>query len=179
MRLFIGFLIPEEAKKQIFELQREIAETGADCKNVEAANLHISMSFLGETPESGVESLGQEISEIADAFKKFEVLIERAKAIPSEKFVRVVALDITGLDGNLGKIMEAIRRKVGGDIKPPHLTLCRVKSTKNKENLLQFVEKYKSKYFTKIKISSLQLLESKLSRSGPEYSVVFEKELQG
>lgn len=178
MRLFIGFLVPSDIKATILKLQQELGETGADCKHVEAENLHLSMSFLGETAEEEVGEIKQSISEIAKNFRKIEVVVGGAKTIPSKNFVRVVALDVNDSGMELEKIMEEIRKRIGGDVKPSHLTICRVKSTRNKDRLIDFVEKYENVEFGKMKISAIQLIESKLGKSGPEYEVIFESELQ-
>jgi len=178
MRLFVGFLLPEENKPAILKLQSEIEHLGADCKNVEKDNLHVSMSFLGETHSDDVGQLAKEIEKVALSTKKITVDINGTRAIPSRNFIRVIALSVNDNDGNLERLLEEIRQKIGGDVKPPHLTLCRVRSTRNKEKLLDFIEKYENKYFTSIQISKLQLIESRLGRNGPVYSVVSESELQ-
>jgi 2'-5' RNA ligase len=178
MRLFIGYLIPEEQKQFVLKLQTEIGALGADCKNVEKENLHLSMSFLGETSEDDAEKIKKDLNEIATKFKKIDVAICGTKAIPSKTFVRVIALDVSDGSGVLDKLLDEIGKKIGGDVKPPHLTLCRVKSMKNKDQLIEFVEKYETACFAPIKIQSIQLIESKLSRGGPEYKIVSESALQ-
>jgi len=178
MRLFVGFLIPEEFKSSIVALQSEIEQLGADCKNVESENLHISMSFLGETATEDTEKIKEDMNLIASQFKEFYVDIKGTLAIPSKNFVRVVALDIFDESDVLEKLTNEIRQKIGGDVKPPHLTLCRVKSTRNKDSIIGFVAKYENKSFVSIKISSIQLIESKLERDGPKYSAVAESFLR-
>jgi RNA 2',3'-cyclic 3'-phosphodiesterase len=177
MRLFVGFLLPEEYKDFVLKLQSEITTLDVDCKNVEQENLHLSMSFLGETAEEDAEKIKKDLAKIAAKFKKIDVTICGAKAIPNKNFFRVIALDVTEGSGSLDKLLEEIRQRIGGDVKPPHLTLCRVKSTRNKERLVEFVEKYETACFSSIKISSLQLIESKLGRNGPEYSIISESVL--
>lgn len=178
MRLFVGFLIPESQKGPIIELQSEISMLGADCKNVERDNLHLSMSFLGETAEDDVEKINKDLDDISLKFKKFDVAINGTRAIPNARIVRVIALDVFEDSGVLDKLLEEIRQKIGGDVKPPHLTLCRVKSARSKERILEFVDKHRSDSFGKIKFSSIQLIESKLGRTGPVYSVVSEHPFQ-
>jgi len=178
MRLFVGFLLPEEYKDFVLKLQSEITTLDVDCKNVEQENLHLSMSFLGETAEEDAEKIKKDLAKIAAKFKKIDVTICGAKAIPSKNFIRVIALDVREETGTLEKLLDEIRRKIGGDVKPPHLTLCRVRSIRNKERLIEFVENYETAFFASIKIVSIQLIESKLGRGGPEYSVVSESVLQ-
>jgi 2'-5' RNA ligase len=178
MRLFIGFLLPEEQKQFVLRLQEEISALGVDCKNVERENLHLSMSFLGETSEEDAEKIKKDLTKIASKFKKIDATVCGTKAIPSKNFVRVIALDVHEESGVLDKLLEEIRQKIGGDVKPPHLTLCRVKSIRNKERLIEFVNKYETTCFASIKIPSIQLIQSKLGRGGPEYSLISESVLQ-
>lgn len=177
MRLFIGFLIPEEYKQEIAQLQSEIGQLEIDCKNVEKENLHISMSFLGETAEDDAEKIKNDLAEMVSGFKKFTVDVGGMRAIPSKNFVRVIALEISENSGILTKLLDEIRTKIGGDVKPPHLTLSRLKSTRNKDKLISLVERYESKSFVSIRVSSIQLIESKLGRGGPEYSIINESTL--
>lgn len=179
MRLFIGFLIPDEYKPPIMRLQLEIEQLGIDCKNVEEKNLHISMSFLGETAEADVDKIKEDLDLITSKFKEFYVDIKDMRAIPSKNFTRVIALEVADHEGNLEKVMNEIRQKIGGDAKPPHLTLCRVKSPRNKDAMINFVDKYENEKFASIEVSSIQLIESKLGQGGPEYSVINESSLKG
>jgi len=178
MRLFVGYLIPEEVKPKILELQQEINNFDIDCKQVERENLHINFSFLGENSEEDAEKIKNDLNEIAQKFRKIEVVLKGVRAIPDKKFTRVLALEVIDAQNNLRKLMEEIVQRIGGDVKPPHITICRVKSAKNKERLISFVEESEERDFGEMKINSIQLIESKLGRYGPEYSVVSESFLQ-
>jgi len=179
MRLFIGYLLPAEQKQFVLRLQSEINELGADTKSVENENLHLSMSFLGETTAEDAEKIKKDLTGVVSKFKKIDITFCGTKAIPSKSFVRVIALDVHEETGNLSRLQEEIRNKIGGDAKPPHLTLCRIRSTKNKERLIEFVEKYETACFSALTVPAIQLIESKLGRNGPEYSVISESALQG
>ena len=49
VRAFLAFdLDNEEVRKKLAELQRLLANTGADLKLVEPENIHITMRFLGD-----------------------------------------------------------------------------------------------------------------------------------
>jgi 2'-5' RNA ligase len=178
MRLFVGYLIPDHAKSRIVELQREISEAGIECKHVEKENLHINFSFLGESGDEDAGKIKKDLDGIANEFKKIEVNLKGVKAIPNKKFTRVLALDVSDSEGILLKIMDEIIKRIGGDVKPPHVTICRIKSAKNKQRIISFVEKYEHSDFGKMRIESIQLIESKLGRFGPEYSIVGESSLK-
>lgn len=174
MRLFIGFLIPDDKKYQILTLQSELSNLEIDCKNVENRNLHISMSFLGEVSEIDAKRIESDLDKIADNFKKIKVELQGLKAIPDKKMIRVIALDVKDSGSMLAKLSDEIAQKIGGDVKPPHLTLSRIKSGRNKETLIMFVEKYEHQEFAELEVSAIQLIKSELGRSGQEYSVIHE-----
>lgn len=178
MRLFVGYLIPDDAKPRIIELQREISEFGIECKHVEKENLHINFSFLGESGAEEAEKIKKDLDDIAKGFKKIEVSLKGVKAIPDKKFTRVLALDVSDSEGTLLKIMDEIIQRIGGDVKPPHVTICRIKSAKNKQQIISFVDKYEHSDFGKMRIESIQLIESKLGSFGPEYSIIGESSLK-
>lgn len=177
MRLFVGYLISDETKKEIVKLQQEIKLYDIDCKLVEQENLHINLSFLGEISEEDANKVKNDLGEIAKRFCKIEVELKGIRAIPDKKFTRVIALEVSDPTGNLTKLMDEIIQKVGGDVKPPHITLCRIKSARNKQQIIMFVERYENSKLSNMKIESIQLIESKLGRNGPEYSVISENTL--
>lgn len=175
VRCFIGYLLPEDKKEYIEEIKEEIKNLPMKCKFVERENLHISFSFLGEVEEKEIEKVAKELESICKKFLSFDVAIERIKLIPNEKYIRVLALDITP-DPKLEKIIKEIKERIGGDVKPPHLTLCRVKSIEDKTYLKQEIKNMKIKKIF-LKIDKIQLIKSKLDRNGPKYSVIFESTL--
>ena len=63
------------------------------------------------------------------------------------------------------KVVDQVCEKI-----KPHLTIGRVKSAKNKEKLLDIIEKYKYKKFSEILINSIKLKKSELTSKGPIYS---------
>jgi 2'-5' RNA ligase len=51
-----------------------------------------------------------------------------------------------------------------------HLTIARIKSAKNKEKLMQLINKYQNTEFQKIKIDKIILKKSTLTPKGPIYT---------
>jgi 2'-5' RNA ligase len=175
VRCFIGFLVPENVKEHIVKIQGEISKLPIVCKFVEVENLHVCLSFLGETDV--VNEIIKTLDEICSNYKRFDVSIGKVRLIPNENYIRVLALDVSERTGNIEKISKDIVRQIGGDSKPPHLTLCRVKSISDKKNVIQ---KLKEMGIEKISftVSAIQLIKSELRRAGPVYSVIHESKLK-
>jgi RNA 2',3'-cyclic 3'-phosphodiesterase len=170
VRIFVGIFLPDNLKSSVVETQKRIEKLPIECKLVEEKNLHVSLDFIGDVEENELEEIKNKISDLAKSFKPFQVEIGDLKLIPSERFVRVIAFGINSIE--LSSLGEEIQKKIGGDAKPPHLTLCRVKKVLSKNELLDDFSIIEKEKIGSFKVSSIQLIKSELRREGPVYSVV-------
>lgn len=173
VRCFIGFLLPENLKDKIVELQNYLSNF-VKAKFVERENLHLCFSFLGEKSE--VENIKRTMDEISKNYKIFEIRLKGIKLIPNEKFVRVIALNAFDEKNFSNSLRLEILNKIGGDSKPLHLTLCRVKSM-DKKVFKEKIEKIKNFDAGSFLLNSIQLIKSELRREGPIYEVIHESKL--
>ena len=164
VRLFIGVMVPEDLKDYVISLQKRM-ERLVEAKFVEKENLHISLSFLGDVSETEVGTVVKKLDDVCAEIKKFEVKMTGLKFIPNINFLRVITLDVASPD--LSKLSERIKTEIGGDVKPPHLTLCRVKKIIDRNKLVGI-----STGELSVVIQKISLVESELGRDGPTYSVV-------
>jgi 2'-5' RNA ligase len=156
-------------KEKIVPIQEEIKRLPIVCKFVEKENLHICFSFLGELKESSLEEVEHSLEILTKDFKSIKVRVDGIKLIPNENFVRVLALNV--VSDELELLMAKIKKEVGGDVKPPHITLCRVKNIRNKEYVIQKLKEIKVEEF-KFLVDSICLIKSELKRSGPVYTIM-------
>ncbi len=176
VRCFIGIMIPGEIRKRVISLQNELRALPMRCKFVEPDNLHISLSFLGEISENEVERISNKLDVICNGFKPFQAYVAGLRTIPSKSYFRVLALDVKS-DG-IEKLSKDVKRKIGGSVHPPHLTLCRVKSVEKKEDVIKWVEERKNVDIGSFVVSDVKLVKSELSRSGPRYTVLHESKFR-
>ena len=162
-------LLPSELREGLVRLQSKLKKF-VRAKFVEPENLHFTLTFLGNVEKNRIKTISKVLDRICPAFQSFEVRLKEIVLIPSERFVRVVALKLESEE--LERIRREVVKQIGGDSKPPHLTLCRVKQIFDKQKFLEELKqiKFEASFFVK----SVQLLESKLSSKGPEYSVLHE-----
>jgi len=168
VRVFIGSLL-SEIKDDLIKIQKEIEKLPLKAKFVEPSNFHLTFSFLGEKNEFEIEKIKERLSEICKNKKSFKVEIRDLIPIPNEKYIRVIAFEV---ESNELKILQKeIKESIGGDVKPPHLTLCRVKRVDDKEKVVKYLKEIK---FNKaIEIKSIQIIKSKLTPKGPIYSALY------
>jgi 2'-5' RNA ligase len=171
MRVFVGTIVPESLRNEIEKIQNEIKKYVFG-KFVEKENLHICYSFLGEVNENEIEKIKKKL-EILSYENTFKVFSNSIKLIPSLSFVRVIALEVKSNDGE--KIRKWIEENVGGDSKPLHITLCRVKSLQNKKSFIDYLKN--KKFYFEFEVDEISLIKSTLTYSGPIYEKIFNVKL--
>ena len=177
VRCFAGVLIPMEPKEKIKRIIDDLKNLPMKCKFVEAENLHLCFSFLGEVEDNEIKKISERIDSVARNYSSIEVKIHGMKMIPSQNYIRVLALDVADNSGTLIRMIKHIHEEIDGDSKPPHLTICRVKSIEDRQKVIKRIEEMQSKEIASFDISSIQLIKSELSRGGPAYTVVHESNL--
>jgi 2'-5' RNA ligase len=180
IRGFIAFDINnEEILKQLSDVQRRLAESGADLKLVEPENIHVTMRFLGDIQPNMVDKVYGEMEQIV--FSSFDVGIQGVGAFPTIKYARVVWTGIREGSDELRRIfalLEPRLRKLGfnPDTKgfSPHLTIARVRSGRNKAELALIIKELADMQFGTMRADCLKLKRSVLTPKGPVYSTLKE-----
>ena len=171
VRCFIGIFLPETVKSEVINIQEGLKRLPIECKLVEKDNLHISLSFLGEIDDGKIEEIKKKLVEICSSITKFKVIVHQLKLIPTEKYVRVIALDVFDEQKMLIALSKMIKEEIGGDAKPPHITLCRVKNITDKQLFAQKIKELEIKT-SEFVVDKICLIKSELRRQGPFYSML-------
>ena len=181
MRAFLGIPIPEELKPRIEQIQDGLDDF--DIKLVEKENLHFNLKFFQELENEKIDRLKRDIEKIAAQFESFEININGIGAFPNRNYVKVVWLGVKDGFQTLKSLGEMIGNSLvntgfenEGEF-TPHLTLGRVKSARNKTELLVLLRKYEKIEVGKMTVDKLILFQSKLSPKGPVYEEVFSVKL--
>ena len=181
MRAFLGISIPEEIKSKILGVQKRFSKF--DIKFVESENLHFNLKFFREIGDQEIEKLKQILKEVSEKFEPFEIEIKGIGTFPSKNYIRVIWLGVKEGNNIIAMLGESIQDSIEplGFLKEgrfiPHLTLARVRTARNKEDLISKVEELKDIEIGKMKVDSMILFRSKLSPKGPFYEEVFNVKL--
>jgi len=180
VRSFIAFDIDSESViKRLMEVQKTLVNTGADLKIVEPQNIHVTMRFLGDISPNMIDSIYEEMEKVS--FTPFEIELRGLGAFPTLKYARVVWAGIKGGAEKLADIsnqLEPCLLRLGFRPDPkgfsPHLTIARVKSGRNKAELIRIIQELQDYQFGMIKAGCLKLKKSVLTPKGPIYSTLKE-----
>ncbi|MDH5447653.1 MAG: RNA 2',3'-cyclic phosphodiesterase [Candidatus Bathyarchaeota archaeon] len=180
IRSFIAFdITSEEILKRLSEAQEKLVKTGADFKLVKPENIHITMRFLGNIQPNMVDRIHSEMEKVA--FTPFDVEIRGIGAFPNLKYTRVVWAGIQKGAEKLEDIFNQLEPRLQElGFRPDkkgfslHITIARIRTGRNKAELIRCVNELTSYEFGILKVNCLKLKKSVLTPKGPIYSTLKE-----
>lgn len=139
-------------------------------------NMHVTLSFLGETGVDKIPELQIKIAEVANEFSEFNLKIRELGAFDHFQKARTLFVDVQRSQSLLD-LQSSLEQKLG--LMPqmqyyPHMTLGRLR---NPNSIESAIGPFKKIDLGKGEISSVFLMESQLHGHFPVYSDVFEAQL--
>lgn len=172
MRLFISIVLPEEIKMHIAAIQKDLHKPALwQALFIPPAYLHITLVFLGKTPQSEVHEIIKKLGEVQQ--KPFTISLNKLE-INSWHHPRVAWLtaNSTELAEFVKKIELALdlRHADSTEFKG-HITLARIKQLYNKQALRNLLANYSITPVSWI-ANSLSLVESATLPKGAVYTTL-------
>ena len=168
MRAFIALAVPEEIKRKIENIQRQIPEFKG--KLTEKENLHLTLKFLGEISPALFDNVKSRLSAIK--FQKLSLSINEIGIFEFQNNPNIVWLRVSGAE----ELQKKIDLGLSDLFKPEerfmsHLTIARIKYV---SNVKRFNEEIKKIIVPNIsfKSGSFELMESNLTKQGPSYQIL-------
>ena len=139
-RLFIAVPLAEDARAKVEALVNEVRniveaqarQPRSEVRWVRLDGLHLTLRFLGPTPEARIEPLIQAVNRIAETSAPFPVVIRGAGAFPSPSRPRTVWLGVAEGEPQLAELTSDLGRDLATDGWPTddrpyraHLTVAR------------------------------------------------------
>ena len=182
VRCFVAIECGEpEVVKGIVDVQRALGGSGADMKPVEAENIHLTLKFLGEIDQGKVDEVAEVVKGIG--FSPFKFMVEEVGVFPNLRRPSTIWAGITEGVADLSAVFEELDlklSKLGFERErrrfQPHLTICRVRSGKNRDQLVEELLRVKDTVFGKVSVDRVSLKKSVLTPSGPIYSTLAESQ---
>jgi len=184
VRAFIGIGL-EPLAPAIEDVITRLQGVGADAKFVEPRNLHVNLKFLGDIADERTGPLSDVLSEVAGRNAPFTLHVHSTGVFPNPRRVRVVWL---GLEPSpaLGSLHEDVERAAEGlgfrretRRYRPHITLARVRSGRNRTELVAAIEQLKTVDIGELPVEEFSLIQSALTPQGPIYSPLSTHRLEG
>ncbi len=174
-RTFIA--VPLEAspalKRLLAFLQEKLKREGI--KWVETNNLHITLKFLGDTPENLIGRISEKLEELSSGFIKQDGQMKGLDTFTRRGNPSVLYTCLTGLP-----VLEMMASAIDREMIPfgfssgeasfnAHLTLARIKYLNSRSRFLELIGSLREKEIQEVTIDKIVLFESILRPQGPLY----------
>lgn len=188
LRLFWAVNLPHSLKQKLFGIQSRLREVPADVKWVEQQNFHLTVKFLGDVNPSKTNEIIKSVREAVSGLGDFELEIAGLGFFPNSQRPKVIWAGVHGevrkfqeLYYRVEKSMDFIGHPSDSKRFSPHLTLGRLRSAQGSFELVQKaqVTEKETDVISKVKVDTIELMESQLTRKGPMYTVLETLKLAG
>jgi len=183
VRSFVAIELPEEAKKGLARLRRELErDEHRFVKWVDPGGIHLTLKFLGNVPSKRAAEITEAVAKAMQGVSPFHLEIHGMGAFPSLKQPRVLWVGIEGEVDKLTRLQQSIDCALAAlgfakEERPfvPHLTLARVREGASPADRKGFGELvgaaiFEEKY--RIEVEAVRLMRSQLTPAGAIYSCI-------
>ena len=177
MRLFVALEIPSAVRESLADLLKTLRAASPQTRWVRPENLHVTLKFIGEVPEIKVGAIRSALASVGSD-QPVKLDFRGLGFFPNEKHPRVFWAGIEASPNLkiLAAEIENAMEKLGipREQRPfsPHLTLARFEPPRLANQLHTTIQEHAARDFGSLRTNQFHLIESKLKRSGAEYTTV-------
>ena len=179
MRLFIGLTFPKKQRERIHRAARVLREEELPVRWIGLENYHVTLKFLGEVRPEAVPQIEAAMTKIASATKSFSTEVGGFGAFPTIRRPRMLWLGV-GATAALRCLKQDIEWGMGScgfeaetRAFHPHIILGRADDRGGAGTFRGLDEVVASIDFSaEVKVRTIDLVRSNLSKDGARYSVV-------
>jgi 2'-5' RNA ligase len=178
MRLFIAVDVSQDVRAAVAEQATRLRETNADVAWVKPENFHLTLKFLGETPDAQLGDI-QAALDLTAARAAFDLEFRGTGCFPERGVPRVVWVGVsTGRDAlaALARDVESAMEEFGFPREQrefaAHLTIGRVRGPRGAERLRRLVEAEIETGFGRCNVNEVRLYKSTLASGGSIYEML-------
>ena len=178
-RLFIAINIEFSDNFRTLTQQLQFDLRNDDIVWVKSGLQHLTLRFLGETPDAKIEPIANALSAIANSTIPFDLQLDKMGVFGSKYAPAVLWYGFSefSLFKNLFENLEkellptGFEENYGNFV--PHITIGRIKKVDNKKRFWEAIEKRQPHFSQTIPVNHLKLIQSKLNSEGPVYKTLF------
>ena len=176
-RIFIAINLPEKIKKELSKFKDQFSDLPA--KWVEKENLHITLAFLGYIRDEDLPKIIEITKKVASNYSPFQIKIVKVAFFPPKVFPPRMIWAIGEKNETLFKLQENLKNSLSEINIPqlteeekgfiPHITLARIRKWEIRQMEREEIPQIDEDLELEFEVNSIDIMESHLKRSGPEY----------
>ena len=178
IRTFIAIPVPESVFVLQGNLKNTIAKKTGKVRWVKRDQLHLTLKFVGDTPEESIDDVCGVMQKVSNQMTPFKIFIQGVGCFPKIERPRVMWV---GLDGAIDKLNQLVTAVHDG-LHPlgfpreekefhPHITMARAKYPQKKT---PDISSFLNTTYDPIpfRIQKIQFISSELFPNGPVYTIL-------
>lgn len=189
LRLFIAIELPKTVHNSIRSalLALQKASPRNAIRWVPPENLHLTLKFLGDTPQHDLLRVQGHLRQALEGFTSFDIEVSGAGSFPDGRKPRIIWLGLKDTTGQLASLqdkVEAAMLSIGytAEARPfkAHLTVGRVRqglSVDTLQRIGQGIKQAEIDYLALWSCQAVQLMQSELKADGAIYSCLTQIDL--
>jgi 2'-5' RNA ligase len=178
LRCFIAIEIPDEIKREMHAIIDILRTTGADVKWIPAENLHLTLKFLGKTPESVIIPITEVLGKKMLSYSPFYITISHVGCFPDRRRPRILWIGadqaevMKEMHGDIENEMRQFGFSAESRAFHAHVTIGRVRSLNRVRPVIRKLDEYASHNFGTCEVRNISLIKSELSPAGARYKTL-------
>lgn len=184
MRFFIALEIPDQNKKELFEIQRQLKELIPQARLTDNEKLHLTIAFIGEQPDKLRGGLIDVMKKASQDIQPFTVIPAYLDGFPHRHRANTFWI---GVKGDIDKLY-TLRHRIKDGLNSldlgvderryvPHIAIAKINGFKMASELEKELDELMSKEFEPIEVSSVKLFESIPNHGFHQHNTLFETPL--
>lgn len=180
LRLFIAIELSVQIQQALTELIEQLKQkSGHLVKWVQPQQLHLTLKFLGDTPQGMLPRLNAQLGTVAAGTVGFELTAKSCGVFPTPNRARVLWAgiscppELTQLQKEIDAQLLGLGFAMEGRAFSPHLTLGRVSDSAEGQKVKAVVQEllnHAEDDFGSVAIQKFTLFQSTLTPAGPIYT---------
>ena len=181
VRSFIAIELPTELKEGLAQLKAQLKQGKPSAvKWVDPAGIHLTLKFLDNIAVDRISAITRVLEETTRELSPFQLKVTGLGGFPNLKRVQVAWVGIGGEVDKLGQLQQRIESSLAplgftteSRRFTPHLTLARLRdraSADERQRFGQLIATTKFEAVYTIKVDTLNLMRSQLTKEGAIYS---------
>ena len=181
-RLFVAIPLPDPWLAALAGVQEQLRREGLRLRYVRPQGIHLTLKFLGETPQSRITVIGDALARAAAAAVPLSLQLGDAGTFGPVRRPRVIWVGVEGELDALARLQRAVDDELSSRGFPPenrafrpHLTLARVPeglSATEAESIVPAISRLTRMGAAASRLQSLVLMQSHLGPGGARYTAL-------
>ena len=170
-RIVIAINLPENIKKKLSEYENKWLEL--PCRWTKKENLHITLMFLGYLSNEELMEVLRMTREAAQKHEPFFINLKKIIYGPPKKMPPRMVWAEGEKSEELGKLQKNLENSLS-ESRPyaPHITLGRIKAWEFQKIEPEERPEVNETINLNFEVNSIEVMESELKRTGPEYTIL-------